>query len=88
MTSNFVPEFEPEKGISKELAQALLDKITNRLFQTDNDLVVHTGSMTDLGTRQPRLPPASIRALGDGEDVYHIVYFASNDVANQLRAWL
>ncbi|MDP3745667.1 MAG: hypothetical protein Q8Q88_01330 [Phenylobacterium sp.] len=88
VTSNFVPRFEPKNGISKELAQALLDRITNRLFQGDNDLVVHTKAMTQFGTRQSRLANAAVLPVGSGEDIYHTVYFTSDEVARQLRAWL
>lgn len=86
VTSDFVPRFEPSKGITKELAQALLDKLTNDLFGGPNDLVVDTTSMTTFGTRQPKL--AATDALPAGEVVYHTVYFRTDAVVKQLSGWL
>jgi hypothetical protein len=88
VTSNFKPTFDPEKGLTKELEQMLLDRVTNRLFQTDNDLVVDTASMTMLGKLQARLKDSDIFRFGDVEDIYHTVYFGSPQTATKLREWL
>jgi hypothetical protein len=88
ITSNFKPTFDPEKGLTKELEQMLLDKVTNRLFQTDNDLVVDTASMTTFGSRESRLKDVHVFRFGDVEDVYHTVYFATPQAAGKLQEWL
>lgn len=88
VTSNFVPKFELRNGITHELAEFLVDRVTNRLFQVDNDLVVDTASMTECGTRDPRFSLGKIFAFGDTEEVYHTIYFANARVAALLREWL
>jgi hypothetical protein len=88
VTSNFVARLEPTKGITKELAQFILDRVTNRLFQLDNDLVVDTASMTSFGTRSARLKDGSTFALGNTDDIYHTIYFASDVVPLRLSEWL
>jgi hypothetical protein len=88
ITSNFVPKFDLKQGVTRELAQMLLDRVTNRLFTDDNDLVVDTASMTRFGERQAQLTEARTLPLGDGEDVYHTIYFAAPTVARQLSNWL
>lgn len=88
VTSNFKAHFDFEKGITKELEQMLLDGVTNRLFQNDNDLVVDTVSMTNFGTRQGRLQNTHVFNYGDREDVYHTVYFAAPETVEKLKAWL
>jgi len=88
ITSNFKAKFDPEKGVTKELQQMILDKVTNRLFQEDNDLVVDTASMTAFGTRQGQLQDMHVFKFGDLEDVYHTVYFATPEAATKLQAWL
>lgn len=85
VTSNFEPRFQPRNGLS-EIAQAALDKLTDDLIGPENDLVVHTPSMTAFGTRQSRLKDTL--AIGTGEDVYHTVYFAQEAVAKRLSGWL
>jgi len=88
VTSDFKPKFEPSKGISKELAQALLDRVTNRLFQEKNDLVVHTRAMTEFGTRASRLAAGSTLDKGSGESVHHTIYFGDGQIDAALTTWL
>lgn len=88
VTSNFVAQIEPAKGVTKELVEFIADRITNRLFQNDNDLVVDTASMTEFGTRRARLAADATLVLGNVDDVYHTIYFASDAVTSKLTRWL
>ncbi len=88
MTSNFVARLEPRNGITKELAEFIIDRVTNRLFQVDNDLVVDTESMTTFGTRKARLDAGGTFTFGDTDDVYHTIYFAADRAPGQLAEWL
>ena len=88
VTSNFVPKLDPEKGLTNELKQMLIDKVTNRLFKTDNDLVVDTESMAMFGGRQARLQETNVYNYGDIEDIYHTIYFGADNTAKQLSSWL
>ncbi|MBA4010941.1 MAG: hypothetical protein C0481_03670 [Phenylobacterium sp.] len=88
VTSNFVAQFDAEMGVTKELAQMVKDRVTNQLFGGANDLVVDTSSMTFLGSRQARLDTTRTFAFGDGEDVYHTIYFGAEPTARKLGEWL
>ena len=88
ITSNFVPKLDPDKGMTAELVEMLLDRITNRLFKTENDLVVDTRSMALLGGRQARLKETNVFNYGDVEDIYHTIYFGADRTAQQLSTWL
>jgi hypothetical protein len=88
VTSNFVAQVEPSKGVTKELTEFIVDRVTNRLFQLDNDLVVDTASMTSFGTRDARLADGGTLAFGNTDDVYHTIYFASDVVPLKLSEWL
>ena len=88
ITSNFVAQLEPSRGVTKELAQFILDRVTNCLFQLDNDLVVDTASMTSFGTRNARLKEDATFAFGNTDDIYHTIYFAADAVPQKLGEWL
>jgi plastocyanin len=88
VTSNFVARLEPAKGVTKELAEFVIDRVTNRLFQLDNDLVVDTSSMVSFGTRNARLQAGDTFAFGSTDEVYHTIYFADASVPLQLSEWL
>ncbi|TFV49218.1 DUF7379 domain-containing protein [Bradyrhizobium niftali] len=88
ITSNFVAQVAPDKGVTKEFAEFIADRVTNRLFQLDNDLVVDTASMTSFGTRGPRLAKDATFAFGDTDDVFHTTYFATDIVPSKLTEWL
>ena len=88
MSSNFVARMEPRNGITKELAEFIIDRVTNRLFQGENDLVVDTASMTTFGTRKERLDAGGTFTFGDTDDVYHTIYFAADRAPGQLAEWL
>lgn len=89
VTSNFAPRFEPSRGLSREVVQLLLDKVTDDLWQgAHNDLVVDTQSMTNFGQRAGFLVPGGTFDFGDGEVVYHTVYFAAAKTCQRLMLGL
>lgn len=88
ITSNFVAQVAPGKGVTKELAEFIADRVTNRLFQLENDLVVDTASMTSFGSRSSRLADDATFAFGNTDDVFHTTYFATDIVPSKLSEWL
>lgn len=88
VTSNFVAKLDPRNGVTKELAEFVVDRVTNRLFQVDNDLVVDTASMTSFGTRNKRLEAGKTFSFGDTDAVYHTIYFTADRIHEQLAKWL
>lgn len=88
VTSNFVAQVAPGKGVTREFAEFIADRVTNRLFQLDNDLVVDTASMTSFGTRGSRLAADATFAFGNTDDVFHTTYFATDIVPLKLSEWL
>jgi hypothetical protein len=88
ITSNFVANLDLSQGITQELRDMVLDKVTNRLFQGPNDLVVDTTSMTDLGQVESLLGVPDIFAFGDVSNVCHTTYFANTDTAGHLARWI
>jgi hypothetical protein len=88
ITSNFVARVAPDRGVTKEFAEFVADRVTNRLFRLDNDLVVDTASMTSFGTRASRLADDATFAFGNTDDVFHTTYFATDIVAAKLSEWL
>lgn len=88
ITSNFVAQVEPSKGVTREFAEFIADRVTNRLFRLDNDLVVDTSSMTSFGTRGSRLASDATFAFGNTDDVFHTTYFAADVVPLKLSEWL
>lgn len=88
ITSNFVAQVEPSKGVTREFAEFIADRVTNRLFQLDNDLVVDTASMISFGTRSARLAADATLAFGNTDDVFHTTYFATDVVPLKLSEWL
>lgn len=87
ITSNFVARLDMQNGFTRQLAEFVIDRVTNRLFKTNNDLVVDTASMLEFGTRGPRHGDA-VFDFGSTDDVYHTVYFSQDKVASRLRDWL
>jgi hypothetical protein len=88
VTSNFIARFDGHNGFTRELASFVIDRVTNRLFQTKNDLVVDSDSMIRFGQRATRHAEGDTFGFGDTEDVYHTVYFAQEQLAAQLSGWL
>ncbi|WP_395665570.1 CHAT domain-containing protein [Methylocella sp.] len=83
--SNFTPRFEPSKGLTRELAQLLLDRVTNDLWRgAPNDLVVDTDSMSNFGARGKLFWKGRELDFGDTEAVYHTIYFASPRLCRYL----
>lgn len=89
ITSNYAPRFEPAGGVTRELAQLLLDRVTNDLWRgQNNDMVVDTASMTDFGARVAWLDDKRIYAFGNVETIYHTVYFTAPETCEVLLRWL
>lgn len=89
VTSNFAPRFEADLGMTRELAQLLIDRVSNRLWLNEkNDLVVDTRSMASFGKRAAWLTPERTYDFGDVETIYHTVYFTAPETAERLIAWL
>ncbi|EJL21180.1 CHAT domain-containing protein [Novosphingobium sp. AP12] len=88
VASEFEPRFEPDKGITRELAAFLGDRVADRLFGAANDLVVDTASMTDFGAAAPTPVHSELRRLPAADSVYHVIYFATPAVAEALLGWL
>lgn len=86
VTSSFMAG-ENNPGFTKALREFVLDRVTNRVFQNaQNDLVVDTKSMTQLGQRAALLTKRD--DYGDTSEVYHTIYFAQDRVARNLSSWL
>jgi len=88
VASDFEPRIEPSKGLTGELAQYLIDRVADRLFGEENDLVVHTRSMSEFGRKASRLGADGMVVIPAAEVVYHTIYFASERLAESLRKWL
>lgn len=89
VASDFEPRFQPDKGITGELAKFLGDRVVDRLFRNiANDLVVDTASMTDFGSAAPAPVDPALRRLPVADAVYHVIYFATPAVAEALLEWL
>jgi hypothetical protein len=88
VASEFEPRFEPGKGITRELAAFLGDRVADRLFGVANDLVVDTASMADFGQAAPAPVYPDLRELPVADAVYHVIYFSTSAVAEALLGWL
>lgn len=88
ISSSFEPSRGESRGMTADLARYLADRLTDRLFEAANDLVVHTGSMTDFGSHRSWVGEEDAESFGDTGDVYHTVYFGHERVASSLRRWL
>ncbi|HEX8380248.1 MAG TPA: hypothetical protein VF619_06850, partial [Allosphingosinicella sp.] len=88
IASDFEPRIEPSKGLTGELTEYLIDRLADRLFQADNDLVVHTQSMWEFGASRPPLDERKVHLIPTEETIYHIIYFGSEKVGELLTGWL
>jgi hypothetical protein len=88
VASNFQPRIEPSKGLTGELVEYLLNRVVDRLLKEDNDLVVHTASMSQFGNRSGRLAPDDVVVLPAEDVIYHTIYFASPKLGGLLLNWL
>jgi len=88
IASDFEPRIQPDRAITGELAEFLADRVIDRLFTDDNDLVVDTASMANFGTSCPAPTGDRLLLLPVADAIYHVIYFASGKVAVQLTEWL
>jgi len=80
--------FEPggaTAGLGAKAAMFLADRAIDRLFGEQNDLVVHTASMTDFGRERVA---SGVHALGEDGHVYHTIYFATPAAMAPIAGWL
>lgn len=89
VTSNFDSKAaKSEKtGLAASVLGRLADGLIDRLFGEQNDLVVNDPSMKRIDPELGNFIDAALD-FGDSAVVYHTVYFAQPQVAQQLRAWL
>ena len=93
VTSNFDPKAAAADGAQPTgLAASFLGRLTDGLVdrlmdEAPNDLVVNTGSMTEIDPDAGDFIDASLD-FTESPVVYHTVYFAQAGVAQQLRGWL
>ena len=89
ITSNFdvrVLKDGPNPGLPKRFLTALGDRLVDQLFGEDNDLVVHTASMTTIDPQGPDLLREE-SAFGTNGQVYHTVYFVQPASVRALHRW-
>lgn len=91
VTSAFRPRLVGEepffRGLPRRLVQTLAGAFTERLMKVDNDLVVHTSSMTEIDPG-PGGFIKSCLAFDQNDRVYHTVYFVQPEVVAKLAEWL
>lgn len=91
ITSNFDPKAAVAGTKPTGLAASFLGRLANgfldQLFGEDNDLVVNDPSMKRIDPDAGSFIEAALD-FGNSPIVYHTVYFAQQQVAQQLRAWL
>jgi bacillolysin/neutral peptidase B len=91
VTSNFDPEAAlagtKPTGLAGSFLGRLADGLVDRLMRETNDLVVNNGSMKVIDPGAGDFIDAALD-FGNSPVVYHTVYFAQPQVAQQLRAWL
>jgi len=88
ITSSFKATLDTQGKLSKELIEFLADRLTDRLFGVDNDLVVHVSSMTEFGGRSGRFSADRAFSYGEGDAMYHIRYFDVDQTPGKLMEWL
>ncbi len=87
ISSDFEPGLDFGQGIGPALSRALLDKVTDDLWQNRaNDLVVDTASMNNVGGRQAWM--GQVNAYPRSGDCYHTIYFSLDKTTRQLGHWL
>jgi hypothetical protein len=63
------------------------DAAADLVFDGNNDLVVDTGSMTELSD-DARLPASQVYDFGTRDDVHHTNYFEQRETFEAIRSWL
>ena len=87
IVSDFEPRPNHARGLTGGIASYLADRVMDRLMQRENDLVVHTASMTSFGLGAI-LPDARVRRFAPADAIYHTVYFQTAKALDWLAAWL
>lgn len=64
-----------------------LNAITDKIFSSENDLVVDTASMHDLSDNL-LIPDTHIYTFPTGDDVHHLNYFQQQETIQHLTHWL
>lgn len=86
-----ISDFEPRpirlRGLTGGLAKHLADRFTDRLMRKANDLVVHSASMTDLGSNGS-IASDRVHTYAPEEAVYHTIYFHTPPTLAMLANWL
>ena len=82
-------EYEPtgDGGIPQALLAWLTDRVTDQFFQTANDLVVDTASMTAIDPAVGGFVK-DVLDFGKTDFVHHTSYFAKGRTAEALQRWL
>lgn len=82
-------EYEPtaDAGLPKALLAWLTDRVTDRFFQTANDLVVDTASMSAIDPGVGGFVK-DVLDFGKTDAVHHTSYFAHARTAEALQRWL
>ncbi|HWB80111.1 MAG TPA: CHAT domain-containing protein [Nannocystaceae bacterium] len=82
-------EYEPtgDGGLPRALLAWLGDRITDQFFQTANDLVVDTASMTAIDPSVGGFVK-DVLDFGKTDFVHHTSYFAKGRTAETLQRWL
>jgi len=88
VASDYEPRIDPSRAITGELAEFLVDRVVDRLFDRSNDLVVDTGSMSAFGGFAPHPEGDDMLVMPAADSIYHVIYFASETVARRLTSWL
>ena len=88
ISSSFEPSRGAARGFTADLGRFLADRLSDRLFGGENDLVVDTASMTDFGPDRRWIEEGDGFSFGETADVYHTIYFADPRVASRLTHWL
>lgn len=65
---------------------AIADRATNAIFDGENDLVVDSNSMTDLGLGSSRI--AETHDFGTSASVHHTNYFSQRETLDKITEWL
>lgn len=88
VTSDFEPAGSDSQSLPTKLKKYLADRVVDRLFQTSNDCVVDTASMTEFGSWNSALDSGEVFDFPQEDEIFHTVYFASTRTAEVLTEWL
>lgn len=86
VATNFQPV--AEGGLGSRAAFAAINRIADRLYGVDNDLVVPTKAMTQFGPGADATEATADMRLADTSGIYHTVYFTAQEVREKIGEWL